>query len=315
MFRKSRFFFFSTLCCKNFNTMHSAAPGVDFRIFTDSQAAMSRLLDDRPGSGQRGAVSGIIGATRVRQKGAGISIHWIPGHAGVVGNEIADQWAGDAAARELRNRDRSRTGITRSGPHASAVSGAFLKTMLRQRAVRGWRDSIIRGGTGRRPYRIPGEGEVPRIDKALGRARKELAARFFQLASGHAMIAPFLKEKFGWVSSDQCWWCSCGRQTREHLFKECRAWKEEIRELWKKVGEISEMSEEGKERAVRKGYKKRRKKGFGFISQEYRVGPGNCSVGRLMSDPRFTEAVLNFLANTQVGKIKKGTIVRGVEAV
>ena len=129
------------------------------------------------------------------------------------------------------------------------------------------------------------------------------------------MIAPFLKEKFGWVSSDQCWWCSCDRQTREHLFKECRAWKEEIRELWKRVGEISEVSEEGKERAVGKGYKKRRKKGFGFISQEYRVGPGNCSVGRLMSDPRFTEAVLNFLANTQVGKIKKGTIVRGVEAV
>ena len=39
-----------------------------------------------------------------------------------------------------------------------------------------------------------------------------------------------------------------------------------------------------------------------------RVGPGNCSVGRLFGDPRF---VLKFLADTGVGKIKRGVIVRG----
>ena len=49
------------------------------------------------------------------------------------------------------------------------------------------------------------------------------------------MIAPFLKEKFGWVEPDSCWWRSGGRQSREHLFKECRTWKEEIRTLWKEV--------------------------------------------------------------------------------
>ena len=228
---------------------------------------------------------------------------------------VYDYHRGEAAARELGHRDRTRPGIARSAPHASTVSGAFLKTMLRQRAVRSWRDSIIRGSSGRRPYRIPREGEVPKITEALRGAKKSLASLFFQLASGHAMIAPFLKKKFGWVDSDQCWWCSCGRQSREHLFKECRAWKKEIRELWKKVGEISEGSGEGKEKDVERRYKKRRKKGFGFISQEYRVGPGNCSVGRLMSDPRFTEAVLNFLNSTQVGRIKKGVIVKGVEAV
>ena len=149
---------------------------------------------------------------------------------------------------------------------------------------------------------------------ALRKTRKSLASRFFQLASGHAMMAPFLKEKFGWVDSDQCWWCSGGRQTREHLFKECRAWKEEIRELWKKVGEISDTSGNERGKAVGKG-KIRKKKCFGFRSHEHRVGPGNCSVGKLLSDPRFAEAVLSFLENTQVGSIKKGVIVRGVEAV
>ena len=34
-----------------------------------------------------------------------------------------------------------------------------------------------------------------------------------------------------------------------------------------------------------------------------------------MSDQRFTEAILSFLGDTQVGLIKKGVIVRGEEAV
>ena len=156
---------------------------------------------------------------------------------------------------------------------------------------------------------------VPRIPAALGRTEKGLASRFFQLASGHAMTAPFLRDKFKWVDSDQCWWCSGGRQSREHLFKECRAWKSEIRELWRKVGEISSI--DGVRRGDASGgkeNKKRRKKGFGFFSRENEVRPGNCTVGRLLSDSRFTEAVLEFLKDTQVGIIKKGVIVRGEEA-
>ena len=65
-----------------------------------------------------------------------------------------------------------------------------------------------------RPY-----DNTPKIPKELQRAPKEVASRFFQLASGHAMTAPFFKEKFGWIKSDICWWCGSGRQTREHLLK------------------------------------------------------------------------------------------------
>ena len=255
------------------------------------------------------------GARRLCQRGAVISIHWVPGHAGVTGNEIADQWAGDAATRELARRVRTPPSVTRTSQGSPCVSRAFLRATLRGRAVSSWRDSIIKGCSRRRPFRIPREGTVPRIPTALGRAGKDLAARFFQLASGHAMIAPFLEEKFKWVSSGQCWWCDGGRQSREHLFKECRAWKNEIKKLWKEVGEISSADRGSGERGPgcqRKG--KRRKKGFGFFAQEYMVRPGNCSVGRLMGDTRFTDAILSFLRDTQVGLIKKGVIVRGEEA-
>ena len=57
---------------------------------------------------------------------------------------------------------------------------------------------------------------------------------FYQTLNGHAMTATFLKEKWGLVDSDMCWWCSKCRQNREHLFKECLTWKKEIRlyETW-----------------------------------------------------------------------------------
>ena len=228
---------------------------------------MGRLRDDRPGPGQREAIRGILGAERLRLRGSDISIHWVPGNAGIAGNEIADQWAGDAAARELACRSRTAPGITRPPPMGSVISGSFMKAMIRRGAVSSWRECIIRGGRGRRPYRIPREGTVPRIPAALGRARKSLASRFFQLASGHAMTAPFLKDKFGWVDSDQCWWCCGGRQSREHLFKECHAWKDEIRELWRKVGEVASTNSVGEQSGEKRGGRKRRK-GFGFFSRE-----------------------------------------------
>ena len=98
----------------------------------------------------------------------------------------------------------------------------------------------------------------------MRRARKGVASRFFQLLSGHAMIAPFLKEKWGWTDSDRCWWCDGGRQSREH-FKECGAWKDEIKELWEKVGNISGKrdSEKGIDRPFKERFRFLRQAGQG----------------------------------------------------
>ena len=79
--------------------------------------------------------------------------------------------------------------------------------------MREWRGEIIQRGQGVRSFRVPPAGEIPRILVELRRAPKELAFRFFQLASGHAMIAPFVKEKFGWADSDLCWWCGSASPT------------------------------------------------------------------------------------------------------
>ena len=144
-----------------------------------------------------------------------------------------------------------------------SISMAFIKGQARRQANKEW-SSLVAQLSRERGYVTfrRTKGDIPRIPKALQRTPKRLASRFFQLASGHAMIAPFLKEKFGWVNSDTCWWCSRGMQTREHLFKECSAWKQEIRKLWKDVEEATGDREARLRGGIYKG-----KKGFRLGSQ------------------------------------------------
>ena len=174
------------------------------------------------------------------RRGATISIRWVPGHSGVQGNELADVWATEASNREDKTRSAGgHDSTTRQGTR----SLSFFKTQIKKRANMEWREEVTKRSQERRSFRIPREGRIPRTPPGLRNAPKEIASRFFQIASGHAMMAPFLKEKFGWVESDSCWWCGGGKQTREHVLKECRTWKDEIRKLWTEVGEISGTGE------------------------------------------------------------------------
>jgi hypothetical protein len=76
--------------------------------------------------------------------------------------------------------------------------------------------------------------------------------------------------------SDRCWWCESGRrQTRGHLFGECRRWQCEFAELRKEVERIT-----GKTRRLRERLK----------------------VVDLFNDDRLTKAILEFLAATEVGR-------------
>ena len=69
--------------------------------------------------------------------------------------------------------------------------------------------------------------------------RKSLASRY-QLLSGHAAIGSFLHERMTGPlrrESSDFKWCGSGkRESRHHLFIECRAWAPQIQRLWKQVG-------------------------------------------------------------------------------
>ena len=127
------------------------------------------------------------------------------------------------------------------------------------------------------------------------------SGKFFQLLSGHAKLAPLLRDRWGWTDTDVCWWCNEGRQSREHLFKECTAWTKEIQEHWAAVGAASGG------RSGIGGSQHMGRKGFGYRVREARARPSNTSIRNLLSDDRYTEAVWSFLGAT-IGKVWEGVI-------
>jgi len=76
----------------------------------------------------------------------------------------------------------------------------------------------------------------PGFRKELKNERKAVTSRYYQLLTGHTLIAPFLKVKLKKTDSDQCWCETDKRQTRDHLFKECGRWKTDINMLWTTIG-------------------------------------------------------------------------------
>jgi hypothetical protein len=120
-------------------------------------------------------------------------------------------------------------GITHHPTNRGNLSTTCMSEKRRQESSDWWAESIAasRGYTKRK---------TPNFRPELHRIRKELASRYYQLMMGHAIIAPYLKHKIKTSDSDTCWWCEKDvRQTREHLFKECSCWKDDIRFLWRHV--------------------------------------------------------------------------------
>ena len=84
---------------------------------------------------------------------------------------------------------------------ARRYSLAFLRRKATEQDTRAWREDTEKTA-GRRVFRLSTTGSRPAIGPALRRTPKRVATAFFQLLSGHSMIAPFLKERWGWTDAD-----------------------------------------------------------------------------------------------------------------
>jgi hypothetical protein len=143
----------------------------------------------------------------------------------------------------------------------------------------------------------------PGIRPQLRRAPKGVAARFFQLLSGHAHDSPLFEGEMGVDGVGQLLVVQKGRQSREHLFKECTAWTAEIRGALDSGGEGIRKKRAGRTNPLRVG----RVSGTGSGRQGR--GPATHRVRDLLSNDRYTEAVLRFLRDTRVGEVKAGAFV------
>jgi len=213
----------------------------------------------------RGDVRHIAALRRARPR-ITFEIRWFPAHKGVPGNEKADEWAKLAAEEpEARGVERLQGGAR---PVPLPRSLAHIK---REISTKKWDEA--RQWSGKRisvkKYRMP---RTQQPDKTVAGSNKRVAARFYQIKTGHCLTGEYLE----WTksrASAQCWWCRCKKQTREHVFKNCGRWKEQQKVLWK---EVWKETERGKRRFA---------------------------IRDLLADDRCSKAVLDFLSTTEVGRL------------
>ncbi|TGZ81302.1 hypothetical protein EX30DRAFT_340922, partial [Ascodesmis nigricans] len=110
-----------------------------------------------------------------------------------------------------------------------------------------------------------------KVDPIAAKARKKVALQYYRFAADRAVTAVYLKS-IGKRDSDECWWCDGPRQTRDHLFKECRTWRREQERLWNTL----------------------RKQGLMKTH----------ALSTIFAEPRATQAILKFIEEMLVGRPK-----------
>jgi len=113
-------------------------------------------------------------------------------------------------------------------------------------------------------------------------SKKSIAARFYQLKTGHALMGKYLR-RIEKRRDMKCWWCGHEYQTRDHLFKWCKRWKREQKGLWVDWQE-GEYGYEGVEKVMKKPK----------ISLQMSL---------VLAEEKCLRALLDFWSHTDVGRV------------
>ncbi|ODM21420.1 hypothetical protein SI65_02263 [Aspergillus cristatus] len=225
-------------------------------ILLDSQAAIARLRHTQPGPGQALAIQ-----AHAIAKGLHATIQWVPGHAGVEGNERADQVAKQAAGKPPGRGPKEISLAFACRARTEAVTTQKQRWLTKELSQRSQQ--------GQRIYRPQKNW---RLDPTAAVAPKHLASRYFQLKSGHAAIGEHLHQIQAQEDAT-CKGCGLSRETIHHLLFECRRWRHQRNKLYR------DLELDGVMRPT--------------AAEEH-------PQGRLLGEPRATRALLQFLASTSV---------------
>ena len=100
-----------------------ALAGQNYKIYSDNQAALLRLETTSDNPGQACQIRTSVATNIAINKGASVTLAWVPGHTGVLGNELADSLAKEA---------------TKLAPSSHIISYAYLGSQIRNLATQEW---------------------------------------------------------------------------------------------------------------------------------------------------------------------------------
>ncbi|APA14489.1 hypothetical protein SS1G_06411 [Sclerotinia sclerotiorum 1980 UF-70] len=186
-----------------------AQPGNKFKIYSDNQAGLFRLKTPSDSPGQSCQIKAIKAAEAIQNKGAEISLNWVPGHTSVQGNELADSLAKEATKIPSSSHETSYASI-----------GMDIKRMKSENwiAILNTNNFHQPSSTYSRnyPWKISSKIRIP------GNIKRSTICALFQLKIGHGYFKSYLK-RFGISSNDNC---RCGgKESPDHLLLSCPLYK------------------------------------------------------------------------------------------
>lgn len=167
---------------------------------TDSLSVLERLKG-HPGPDDSRCTARIRVLLRELSEMAETHLVWVPGHAGVAGNEAVDALAKDAATLPQDE---------------AGIPLACAKARIRASTTNSWRSGLRRDWH----YRITA-GAPPKVPRSLSRLESRTLA---QLRSGHSTLLAAYRKRIGVAEDDTCPACGDGPEDAEHLLLKCASW-------------------------------------------------------------------------------------------
>jgi ribonuclease HI len=187
-------------------------------IFTDNQAAIKTFQNPAGRSGAYVHASAVRLIDKLRKdRRLQVEISWIPARTGIWGNEAADKAAKLAATQHLSHDQSSRNTKRTSNHHLQST----LRTWITKHTVANWSQDWQRETRERATYNYtpqPGH-KILRLHQGL---RKWQSALLIQMRTEKIGLRDFLfKRKVPGFDDPECE-CGHGRQTVDHILRQCR---------------------------------------------------------------------------------------------